>query len=243
MRNHLILLPGWGLGSAALEPLAASLRAQDSGLRVELASLPEVVDADPQAWLDALDRRLPKDTWLGGWSLGGMLAAELAARRGDRCCGLVTLASNLSFVARPDWLDGMPVDTFETFVDGCRSHTAVTLKRFRSLCSEGALEPRSVLRQLGVGVPDTDPVLLVKGLEVLGQLDTRPALQTYGGPQLHLFAGNDELVPVAAAKALSEWLPDVEVGLVEGTSHAFILEFPHELAAAIKHFLHESGDD
>lgn len=243
MRNHLILLPGWGLGSAALEPLAASLRAQDSGLRVELATLPAVVDSDPQAWLDELDRRLPKDTWLGGWSLGGMLAAELAARRGDRCCGLVTLASNLSFVARPDWPDGMPVDTFETFVDGCRSHPGVTLKRFKSLCSEGAQEPRSLLRQLGVGVPDTDPVLLVKGLEVLGRLDTRAALQAYGGPQLHLFAGSDELVPALAAKALSDWLPDVEVGLVEGTSHAFILEFPQELAAAIKNFLHESGDD
>lgn len=243
MRNHLILLPGWGLGSAALEPLAASLRAQDSGLRVELARLPNVVDSDPHAWLDELDRRLPKDTWLGGWSLGGMLAAELAARRGDRCCGLLTLASNLSFVARPDWPDGMPVDTFETFVDGCRSHPAVTLKRFKSLCSEGAQESRSLLRQLGVGVPDTDPVLLVKGLEVLGRLDTRTALQTYSGPQLHLFAGSDELVPASAAKALSDWLPDVEVGLVEGTSHAFILEYPQELAAAIKNFLHESGDD
>ncbi|HCP31336.1 MAG TPA: transporter, partial [Pseudomonas sp.] len=27
MRNRLVLLPGWGLGTASLEPLAASLRA------------------------------------------------------------------------------------------------------------------------------------------------------------------------------------------------------------------------
>lgn len=243
MRNHLILLPGWGLGSAALEPLAASLRAQDAGLRVELAELPEVVDADPQAWLAELDRRLPKDTWLGGWSLGGMLAAELAARRGDRCCGLLTLASNLAFVASAEWPHGMPADTFETFLDGCRSHPQVTLKRFRSLCSEGAEEPRSLIRQLGIGVPDTDPVLLVKGLEVLAGLNTRAALQAYGGPQLHLFAGRDALVPVEVAVALNEWLPDVEVGLVEDASHAFLLEYPQELAANIKTFLHESGDD
>ncbi len=172
-----------------------------------------------------------------------MLASALAHKRGDHCCGLLTLASNPSFVARGDWPHGMAEDTFGTFLDGCRSHTQVTLKRFRSLCSDGAQQPRTLLRQLGVGVPDTDPLYLATGLEVLAKLDTREALQAYGGPQLHLFAGSDALVPGEAAKALSELLPDVEVGLVEDSSHAFLLEYPQELAAGIKSFLHESGDD
>jgi pimeloyl-[acyl-carrier protein] methyl ester esterase len=137
----------------------------------------------------------------------------------------------------------MADDTFGTFLDGCRNHTSVTLKRFRTLCRDGALQPRTLLRQLGVGVPETDPLYLATGLEVLAQLDTREALQAYGGPQLHLFAGSDALVPPEAAKALSELLPDVEVGLVEESSHAFLLEYPQELAAGIKSFLHESGDD
>ncbi|MFG0630741.1 alpha/beta fold hydrolase [Pseudomonas sp. xss_2] len=243
MRNRLILLPGWGLGTAALEPLAASLRAQDSRLQVELMPLPELPEGDVQAWIDYLDRKLPTDTWLGGWSLGGMLASELAHKRGDHCCGLLTLASNPSFISRADWPHGMAPDTFGTFLDGCRSHHQVTLKRFRSLCSEGAQMPRTLLRQLGVGVPDTDPLYLASGLEVLTKLDTRAALEQYAGPQLHLFAGSDALVPAEAAKALSELLPDVEVGLVEESSHAFLLEYPQELAAGIKSFLHESGDD
>ncbi|MGO0695596.1 alpha/beta fold hydrolase [Pseudomonas guariconensis] len=243
MRNRLILLPGWGLGTAALEPLAASLRAQDSRLQVELMPLPELADADVHAWIDYLDRKLPTDSWLGGWSFGGMLASALAHTRGDHCCGLVTLGSNPSFVQRADWPHGMAVDTFGTFLDGCRSHPQVTLKRFRSLCSDGAQMPRTLLRQLGVGVPDTDPLYLATGLEVLARLDTRNALEQYGGPQLHLFAGSDALVPAEAAKALSELLPDVEVGLVEDSSHAFLLEYPQELAAGIKSFLHESGDD
>lgn len=243
MRDRLILLPGWGLGRAALEPLAASLRAQDSALQVELVDLPALAESDVSVWLDDLDRRLPTDTWLGGWSLGGMLAAELAARRGDHCCGLVTLASNVSFVARPQWPHAMPADTFATFVDGCRSHTQVTLKRFKSLCSQGAQETRTLLRQLDVGVPHTDPVCLIKGLELLGQLDTRAALQRFAGPQLHLYAGRDALVPAEAAKALFELLQDVEIGIVEDSAHAFVLEHPQELAAFIKTFLHESGDD
>ncbi|MBV4532554.1 alpha/beta fold hydrolase [Pseudomonas sp. SWRI107] len=243
MRNRMILLPGWGLGTASLQPLAASLRAQDPRLQVELMPLPELAEPDPEAWVDYLHRKLPTDVWLGGWSLGGMLASALAHKRGDHCCGLVTLASNPSFVARGDWPHGMAPDTFGTFLDGCRSHTQVTLKRFRTLCSDGAQQPRTLLRQLGVGVPDTDPLYLANGLEVLRALDTREALEHYGGPQLHLFAGSDALVPAEAAKALSNLLPDVEVGLVEDSSHAFLLEYPQDLAAGIKSFLHESGDD
>lgn len=51
------------------------------------------------------------------------------------------------------------------------------------------------------------------------------------------------MVPAEAANGLLGLLPDVEVGLVEQASHAFLLEAPHELAAAIQAFLHELGDD
>ena len=79
--------------------------------------------------------------------------------------------------------------------------------------------------------------------DVLGKLDTRAALQRFNGPQLHLFAGLDALVPVQAASDVLALLPDVEVGLIEQACHAFLLEAPHELAAAIQAFLHESGDE
>lgn len=243
MRNRLILLPGWGLGRSALQPLVATLRAIDPSLQVEIQDLPSLVSNDPNDWLDKLDRQLPRNVWLGGWSLGGMLAAELAARRGDECCGLITLGSNLSFVSRPDWQHGMAVDTFQTFVEGCRYHTQVTLKRFVSLCSQGAEDARSLARLLSASMPEPAPEQLVAGLEVLGRLDTRPALQAYAGPQLHLFAGRDGLVPAEVAGVLLEELPDVEVGLLEDSAHGFVMETPHELAAAIKAFVHESGDD
>ncbi len=92
-------------------------------------------------------------------------------------------------------------------------------------------------------MPATDPLYLATGLEVLRQLDTRAALSNFGGPQLHLFAGSDALVPVEAAKALFELLQDVEVGIVEDSAHAFLLEHAQALATFIKTFLHESGDD
>jgi pimeloyl-[acyl-carrier protein] methyl ester esterase len=243
MRDRLILLPGWGLGTAPLQPLADALRGLDPRLHVEIEPLPLLDSCDPADWLDELDANLPEDAWLGGWSLGGMLAAELAARRGERCSGLLTLASNLCFVAVPSWPAAMPTETFNAFRQGCAVDPSATLKRFSLLCAQGAADARGLSRLLLGGAPQAQPETLLAGLDLLAVLDTRAALQAFVGPQLHLFAGQDALVPAGAAQALLAQLPDVELGLIDATSHAFALERPHEIAAAIQAFLHEAGDD
>jgi pimeloyl-[acyl-carrier protein] methyl ester esterase len=243
MRDRLILLPGWGLGISPLEPLAAALQGLDEHLRVEIEPLPDLESSDPEEWLDELDSTIPQDVWLGGWSLGGMLASELAARRGDRCCGLFTLASNASFVSHEQWPSAMPGETFDAFLAGCAADPRTTLKRFTLLCAQGAENPRGLSRLLLGGAPHSSDQVLRSGLQVLAQLDTRQALQAFRGPQLHLFAGLDGLVPAEAAGDLLTLLPDVEIGLIEQASHAFLLEDPHGVAGAIQAFLHESGDD
>ena len=243
MRDRLILLPGWGLGVSPLEPLAAALRGLDEHLRVEIEPLPELESSNLDEWLDELDSTLPQDAWLGGWSLGGMLASELAARRGDRCCGVFTLASNAAFVAHEQWSSAMSGETFDAFLAGCAADPRGTLKRFSLLCAQGAEDPRGLSRLLLGGAPNTAAPVLMSGLQVLAQLDTRLALQSFRGPQLHLFAGLDGLVPAEAAGELLALLPDVEIGLIEQASHAFLLEDPHGVAGAIQAFLHECGDD
>jgi pimeloyl-[acyl-carrier protein] methyl ester esterase len=242
MLDRLILLPGWGLGNGALAPLVAALRGLAEPVQVRIEALPEPGSIQLSDWLDALDERLPDGVWLGGWSLGGMLAAELAARRGERCRGLLTLASNSCFVARADWPDAMPAQTFEAFLAACEADPQTLLKRFASLCAQGAADPRGLSRRLAVVEP-TSTQTLVEGLHVLAELDTRAALQAFAGPQLHLFAGSDSLVPVGAVSALRELLPEAEIGLVEQTSHAFMLEDSQRVAGAIQAFLRERGFD
>lgn len=243
MRDRLILLPGWGLGVSPLEPLAAALQGLDEHLRVQIEPLPALESSDLNEWLDELDATLPDNAWLGGWSLGGMLASALAARRGERCCGLLTLASNPCFVAHDGWPSAMPAETFDAFLAGCHADSQVTLKRFGLLCAKGAQDPRGLARLLVSGAPNAPSRALMTGLELLAQLDTREALLAYRGPQLHLFAGMDELVPAEAAGHLLTLLPDVEIGLIEQAGHAFLLEDPHGVAGAIQAFLHECVDD
>lgn len=238
--SPLILLPGWGLGPAALQPLVDALNGL--GLPTTLAALPALESADPEAWLAELDARLPADAWLGGWSLGGMLASALAARRGARCRGLITLASNACFVARDDWPEAMDPLTFAAFRTGCSVNASTTLKRFAVLCAEGSPDARALARQLQRGLPEAVPAALLAGLDVLAVLDNRAALAGFAGPQLHLLAGHDELLPASAASALLALLPAGEVDVLEDCGHAFVAEQPQALAALIDEFIREAAD-
>ncbi|MCY1295164.1 Pimeloyl-[acyl-carrier protein] methyl ester esterase [compost metagenome] len=237
MSDHLTLLPGWATGAAALEPLRDALLERAPHLTVAIEPLPAL--AQSGAWLDELDARLPPGGWLAGWSLGGMLAAQLAARRGGSCRGLVGLCSNVSFRAREDWPNAMPAEVFSAFQEACRLDTELTLKRFTLLVAQGARDPRTLARQLQVTQPPIEPAVLEAGLRLLAVLDTRAALQGYAGPQLHLFAGRDALVPANAAQALLDWLPDVEVETFAEASHGLPLERPDDVAAALLAFMHE----
>ncbi|GGK04496.1 alpha/beta fold hydrolase [Pseudomonas matsuisoli] len=230
MTRRVVLLPGWGLGLAPLLPLADALRGY--GVEVHLQPLPAFAHGTLAHHLDALAAELPADCWLMGWSLGGMLAAMLAARQDVQCQGLVTLGSNARFVAEPGWPRAMAADTFEAFRSSCLVDPATTLKRFALLCSQGAKQPRTLSRALSVDA-GSDPESLRAGLDVLAHLDLRHALRVYTGPRLHVMAERDALVPADALPALEHLSGEGATVLMEAASHAFVFEQADELAELI----------
>ena len=239
MRETLILLPGWGLDGALLQPLAKAL---GSDMQVQVSALPRLSSAAAADWLDELDTRLPHDCWLAGWSLGGMLAAALAARRGERCRGLITLASNACFVASAVWPTAMPAQTHAAFHEGCQHNGSATLKRFAMLCAQGGADVRALSRQLQGHLVTGDEPALLAGLRLLASLDNRAALAAFSGPQLHLLAEQDALVPAAVASELLALLPAGEVDVLEDCGHAFVLEQADVLAALMLDFIREACD-
>ncbi len=239
MREQLILLPGWGLEGAVLQPLAEALGGE---IQVQVPALPRLSSAAAADWLDELDTRLPHDCWLAGWSLGGMLASALAARRGERCRGLITLASNACFVASDAWSTAMPTQTYAAFYQGCQENAGATLKRFAMLCAQGCADTRGLSRQLQGNLACSDEASLLAGLRLLANLDNRATLASFAGPQLHLLAEQDALVPAAAADALLALLPTGEVDVVEDCGHAFVLDQTDTLATSMLDFIREASD-
>lgn len=236
MSKRIVLLPGWGLGVVALQLLAEELDTLLTDFTVQIQPLPDMHGKDVTAIIEQLDQQLPNDCWLVGWSLGGMLATALAAHRQSRCAGVISYASNACFVARETWPTAMPVETFSEFRKLCQSDLTAGLKRFALLCSQGSAQPRALSRQLQEIALAVQHSSALADLEMLAELDNRQAIQAFAGPQLHLLAAVDALLPVAAAEALRALNPQATVELL-GHSHASVFAEPQLLAQRMVSFI------
>ena len=77
--SNFTLLPGWALAASNLLPLQQALQERLPALNIQAAELPpglQMSTLEPD--LTALAEALPAG-WLGGWSLGGVLAVQLRA--------------------------------------------------------------------------------------------------------------------------------------------------------------------
>lgn len=236
MNKHIVFLPGWGLGVVPLHSLAETLDELLPDYTVQVQPLPNMQGQTAAAVIELLDQQLPKDSWLVGWSLGGMLASVLAAHRQSTCAGLISYASNARFVAAENWPDAMPEATFAEFYELCGDDLPAGLKRFSVLCSQGAAQPRALSRQLLDMTVLNDKDRALAGLSVLAELDTRPAIRSFAGPQLHLLAKNDALMPSTTFNKLAELNPQATVELL-GQSHASVFAEPQLLAQRMQSFI------
>ncbi|MDY0248627.1 MAG: alpha/beta fold hydrolase [Pseudomonas sp.] len=236
MNKRIIILPGWGLGVLPLQLLAEELDASLPDFTVQIQPLPDMTGQTAAAVIKQLDQQLPNDCWLLGWSLGGMLATALAAHRQSACAGLISYASNACFVARDTWPLAMPMDTFSAFRQLCRSDLPAGLKRFALLCSQGAAQPRLLSRQLQDMPLATELASALAGLDLLAALDNREAIRAFAGPQLHVLAHADALLPSEAANLLGDLNPRATVELL-GHSHASVLSEPQLLAQRMVSFI------
>ncbi|MDQ2076323.1 malonyl-ACP O-methyltransferase BioC [Marinimicrobium sp. ABcell2] len=240
--DPLVLLHGWGCDSGSWEPLLPVLRQFGDVIAIDLPGFGEsapVPGFDLGTVLQRLEDSLPPRATLIGWSLGGMLAVALAERCPDKVQRVVTLASNLAFVARADWPAAMAPAINRRFNAGFKADPAATWRRFTGLMAQGDSEERTLLKELrkAFSGPDVSAHTWSEALQLLAQLDNRERFARLPQPGLHLYAEADALVPLAAAEAVPQLNNRQTVAVIPGAGHALHWSRPVEVVEHIGRFL------
>jgi pimeloyl-ACP methyl ester carboxylesterase len=198
-----------------IEPLAARRQVYI----VDLRRLRHVGTADLSGWLARwLDAVGLERVDIAGHSLGGLIAAELAASRPERTRRLVLVAPAGIPCGRS--LPGRAVPLFGTLYDIRWSLPMITLDALR-----------------------TGPLSMARAIAFASTRDLRTELARVRAPTLLVWGDGDLLVPSELAEEWERLLPDARLERL-ACGHVPMLEAPGELAERMGSFLEaELADD
>jgi pimeloyl-ACP methyl ester carboxylesterase len=236
------MISGWGNPAEALRPLAEELRGRCNVTVVSAEELFPTTSARPDDRADdpslLLIRRLPESCVLIGWSMGGMIAIDAAARAPERVRALALICATPRFCSGDGFRHGFPVERVRALDAGLRVDPTRTLREFFGL-SSGMVVDTSEVEQRAKAAATANVETLIRGLAYLERTDLRPALPRISAPVLVVHGRRDAIVPWRAGKHLAEALPQSEWELVDDGTHDLPLVSPALVARRTERFLAE----
>ncbi|WP_324723142.1 pimeloyl-ACP methyl ester esterase BioH [Lelliottia sp. JS-SCA-14] len=234
----LVLLHGWGLNAEVWHCIQEELASQ---FRLHLVDLPGFgrshgfgampLDEMAQA---VLERAPQKAIWLG-WSLGGLVASQIALTHPERVQALVTVASSPCFAARDEW-PGIKPEVLAGFQQQLSEDFKRTVERFLALQTMGtetARQDARMLKSAVLALPMPDVEVLNGGLEILKTIDLREPLAALAVPHLRIYGYLDGLVPRKVVPMLDELWPQSESLVIAKAAHAPLVSHPAAFCAAL----------
>ncbi|ENF7818645.1 pimeloyl-ACP methyl ester esterase BioH [Enterobacter soli] len=235
---HLVLLHGWGLNAEVWHCVSEELA---SHFTLHLVDLPgfgrshgyQAMSLDEMAQ-QVLDAAPQNAIWLG-WSLGGLVASQIALTHPERVQALVTVASSPCFSARDAW-PGIKPDVLAGFQQQLSEDFQRTVERFLALQTMGtetARQDARTLKNTVLSLPMPDVEVLNGGLEILKTVDLREPLATLALPHLRIYGYLDGLVPRKVVPLLDTLWPQSESHVVAKAAHAPFISHPAEFCSAL----------
>lgn len=236
----LILLHGWGMNSGIWCRLLPQLQRHFTLLTVDLPGYGDNQHLHHYSWeqtVECFAQELPVGNWLG-WSLGGLLAQQIAADYPSKVLQLITVASSAYFVEQADW-PGMKIKVLQAFARGLEQDYRQTLERFLAIQMLGDPQVKSDIKPIRDALaerPQPPLSILRQGLQWLGTIDLRQQVSLIRQPWLQIFGDLDALVPRRSLQA-HQALTFAEQIVMTKASHAPFISNPELFKKILLNFL------
>ena len=236
----LVLLHGWGLHGGIFDLLRPLLAPYFTLHVIDLpgfgrSPLPKG-DYDIPFLAQQVLSVAPARAHYLGWSLGGMVATQIAAQTPARIDKLITVASNPRFAQDTDWPHAMKIAVLENFTAFLSEDYEGTVIRFLGITTMGSETQKDDIKQLKAsvflhGLPAADA--LRGGLDILRHADLRHALPSIQAPFLRLYGRLDALVPMRVAGDVQALCPHSEQYIFPKASHSPFMSHREEFAQRV----------
>jgi pimeloyl-[acyl-carrier protein] methyl ester esterase len=238
----LVLLHGWAMHSGIWGGVRDQLAQQ---FHLHLVDLPGhgLSPACEPGTLDHLVEMimdiLPEHCMVGGWSLGGQIAMELALCEPERVQQLILISTTPCFTKRDDWDWGMEHKLLQLFLENLKLNYTAAINRFLTLQMSGDRNASKNLLQLRkhfFQCAEPDPDALQKGLAILQESDLRDRVAAIKQPVLLLHGENDVITHPAAAEWMHRQLSQSQRVLFPHCGHAPFLSYPDQFVTCLNEF-------
>ncbi len=240
----LVFLHGWGMNSDVWEDISPQLSHHYSVTLIDLPGHGRSATASHDFQLEQVAEELieviPQAAILVGWSLGGLIALQIAHQYPEQIQALVMVASSPRFVKNSEWPYGVDAAIFDKFARELKEDYQATLKRFIAVQAMGSAHAKSEMRTLRGrilrhGNPHQEA--LQGGLRLLQQSDLRQSLAELHCPTQLILGSRDTLAPARIAKVLNQQHSHLESSIIQGAAHAPFISHPDEFLSALKEFI------
>ena len=214
--SDLVLLHGWGVNSTVFAPIAKELSRDYKVFNVDLPGFGESEECfgGIEFWTNVIAENIPDDAILIGWSLGGLLAMNLAIHHSNKVNKLVTIASSPCFLANENeqW-PGMSPQIFDQFSHQLNLDPDKAVERFLAIQAIGSESMKVDIKQLKHAIETKARLTgLNQGLDILKNVDLRQQISNISQPWLRIWGGRDGLVPRQVIERLPNNAHDAILG-------------------------------
>lgn len=233
----IIFLPGWGFNASAWET-TATLLPNINPIYYELPVLKNS-PASLEAIITLLSQnasRLPDNSIIAGWSLGGMLGTLLCHHFPHKFAGLITIATTPQFLASSSWA-GVTESVADYFKTAVQANTQDLLHRFRKLVAFPDNQ-RVLFKALSRHTSTVHDCLSLNHLlNCLFTFDLRDTLRQMTQPVMHIYGRRDAILPAQCPEQMQAYYPKATIHTLDDAGHALLLSHASTLATHISHFI------